>query len=94
MSVVERAWALSSFSLLTSSARASSVGGTTRLSSRHARLSSSGSSARFALRSVTIKLMPVALRLDRLRPAVTASVPAESTIGMVAVAAYPQKSLS
>ena len=41
-----------------------------------------------------MKLMPVALLLDRLRPAVTASVPAENTIGIVAVAAYPQKSLS
>lgn len=47
-----------------------------------------------ALRSVTMKLMPVAFLLGRLRPAVAASVPAENTIGMVAVAAYPQKSLS
>jgi hypothetical protein len=57
-------------------------------------LSSSSSSTRFALRSVTKKLMPGALLLGRLRLAVTASLPAEHTIGMVAVAAYPQKSLS
>jgi hypothetical protein len=57
-------------------------------------LSSSSNSSRFALRSVTKKLMPGALLLGRLRLAVTASLPAEHAIGMVAVAAYPQKSLS
>jgi hypothetical protein len=41
-----------------------------------------------------MKLTPVALLLGRLRPAVTASVPAENMIGTVAVAAYPEKSLS
>jgi hypothetical protein len=51
-------------------------------------------STRFVLSSVTMKLMPVVWLLGRLRPSVVTLLSAENPIGMVAVAAYPQKSLS